>query len=152
MAEVEELVERLVRQKEALEGILLRLNTAIEYLRHAKEALGPDDLAKLLETLSQSQPTQIQSPPKEPQRVRGVLSPDDIAAAVRAVLLEVGRPMKRGALVKELEKRQIPLAGTDKNKNLGTILWRNADKFINLDKLGYWLKDVAIRDVYEPTK
>ncbi len=37
--------------------------------------------------------------------------------------------------------RGIPLAGKDKSKNLGTILWRFSDRFLNILGQGYWPKD-----------
>ena len=58
--------------------------------------------------------------------------------------------MKRGELVAELEMRGFPLAGTDKNKNLGTILWRHSRDFVHLEKFGYWLRDVPLEGVYSP--
>lgn len=90
--------------------------------------------------------------PTEPpqRRVRGELSPDTVAKIAREILVEKGRPLKRGELVTALEERGIPLAGRDKNKNLGTILWRHSDSFVSLDKLGYWPRDVALPGIYEP--
>jgi hypothetical protein len=77
-------------------------------------------------------------------------SPEVIASAARAALLDAMRPMKRGELVRELEARGIILTGRDKNKNLGTILWRKPKMFVHLDKLGYWLTDRELPQIYKP--
>jgi hypothetical protein len=79
------------------------------------------------------------------------LPPAEIIPHVREALLAAGRPMKRGELVKALSARSIQLAGKDKNKNLGTILWRHPDQFVSLDRLGYWVKGVPLPGVYEPS-
>jgi len=86
----------------------------------------------------------------EPKRERGILSPDAIASEVRQLLLDAKRPMTRGQIVRELETRGIPLSGKDKNKNLGTILWRHKHQFVQLPKLGYWLRDLPLEGVYTP--
>ncbi|PWB83516.1 MAG: hypothetical protein C3F11_06190 [Methylocystaceae bacterium] len=145
MAEFEELLARLKRQKENAEAVLSRLNAAIDLLEKAKDVLGPDELVKFMEAIP---PTPgVEASRKRP---RGILPPEDVAAAVRATLLEVGRPMKRGELVAELMSRQIPLSGKDKNKNLGTIIWRHPQHFVSLEGLGYWVRDVPLPGVYTP--
>lgn len=64
--------------------------------------------------------------------------------AVRKIVLKAGKPMKRGELVSELEKMGYDLPGQDKNKVLGTNLWRSG-KFRSVPKKGYWPKDVPLR-------
>lgn len=147
MAEFDELMARFKRQREAAQEHVRRLDLAINLLEQAKDALGPEGLDHLMKALP---PPPLGVFEKEPQRTRGILPPSDIAAAVKSILSETGRPMKRGELVAELEKRHIPLAGKDKNKNLGTILWRHSTDFAHLEKLGYWLHDVPIPGVYTP--
>ncbi len=55
--------------------------------------------------------------------------------------------MKRGELVKALEAKGVLLLGKDKNKNLGTILWRYSDTFEHINKLGYWVKGYSYTDI-----
>jgi hypothetical protein len=81
---------------------------------------------------------------------RKELSPREIASAVRDVLLDAKRPMRRGEIVTALEARGVPLGGKDKNKNVGTIIWRHPQQFISLERLGYWLRDVPLPGVYSP--
>lgn len=115
-------------------------------------------IGMLEDTIRASEPEfDFEAPPAESlegeqtkKRSRGELPPETVAKIARETLIEHGRPMKRGELVKALEAREVPLAGKDKNKNLGTILWRHASMFVSLDGLGYWPKDVALAGVYDP--
>lgn len=63
--------------------------------------------------------------------------------AIRKIIISEGRPMKRGELVKSLEKEGFKLPGTDKNKVLGTNLWRSG-RFRAVAGMGYWPKDVSL--------
>ncbi len=145
MSEFEELLKRFKLQREAAQETLRRIDHVINLLEQAKAALGADGLDALVKNL----------PPapmifKTSQRTRGILPPSDIAATVKRILSDNGHPMKRSELVAKLEARGIPVAGKDKNKNLGTILWRHSAEFVHLEKLGYWLKGVPLPGVYEP--
>ena len=79
-------------------------------------------------------------------------SPSDVAESARELLLEVKRPMKRGQLVRALEAKGMTLVGKDKNKNLGTIVWRNPRMFVNVEGLGYWVKGVPLVGIYDPER
>ncbi len=76
------------------------------------------------------------------KRERNVYPPRQLANFARAEILKVGRPMTRGELVGAFEEAGIPLAGGDKAKNIGTILWRFREEFLNVPGQGYWPKDV----------
>jgi hypothetical protein len=71
----------------------------------------------------------------------GSLSREEVVVEIRRVLLETGRPMTRGALLKELLAQGVAVGGTNKSKNLGTILWRSRDEIVHIDGAGYWVKD-----------
>jgi hypothetical protein len=63
------------------------------------------------------------------------------------ILQDHGQPLTRGELAAELELRKVHLPGKDKesrSRYVGTVLWRNRDRFENLEGKGYWLKDVPI--------
>jgi hypothetical protein len=64
-------------------------------------------------------------------------SPAEVIDSAKAVIREVGRPLTRSQLVKLLTDRGLNLPGKDKNKNLGTIIWRSK-QFENIDGVGYW--------------
>jgi hypothetical protein len=76
--------------------------------------------------------------------------PAEIASAVREILIEADRPMRRGEIAEALTRRGIVVPGADKSKNVGTIIWRHSREFISLPNLGYWLKDRPIKGIYDP--
>gem|GEM_PF-6255366 len=85
------------------------------------------------------------------KRPRGVLPPSEIVTNVRELLIEAGRPMNRRELLKELERRNIPVIGKDRAKVVGTIVWRakepdGSPSFINTEK-GYWPSDIPLPSV-----
>lgn len=82
-------------------------------------------------------------PPKSHGRKRtsGTAKPSDVGPMARRILLEHGKPMTRSELLNALEERDVVLAGDDKAKYLGTILWRMKEAFVNLDGYGYWPRD-----------
>jgi hypothetical protein len=81
--------------------------------------------------------------PAQRSEQRTQLSREELAPLIRAVLIEHGRPMRRGQLVTALIDRGIHIGGIDPNKNLGTIMWRLRDRFTNLEGYGYWPNDVS---------
>lgn len=70
-------------------------------------------------------------------------NPSAIADAVEALLREADRPMTRGELADGLAERGITIPSEDKARYVGTVLWRDADRFVNLEGRGYWLMQVA---------
>ncbi|MBV1707525.1 MAG: hypothetical protein KGQ37_09990 [Hyphomicrobiales bacterium] len=147
MSEFDELIEQFRQRRAAAQEAADKFSHVISLLEKAKAALNNEQLSALLKSF---QPTLSQAFPTEPSRVRGIVSPAEIAGLVKTILREEGRPMKRGQLVAALERQNIPLAGNDKNKNLGTILWRHKNEFVHLERLGYWLADMPLPGIYEP--
>ena len=76
------------------------------------------------------------------KRTPGTVSPSDLGPMIRRILLEHGKPMTRSELLRALEGRDVKLAGEDKARYLGTIMWRMREAFVNIDGYGYWPKDV----------
>lgn len=148
MSSFEEVIERLVQKREELIAQLARIEQAISALTSTADSFkGEIDIPSAeLERRFALRPVSA-----EIIRSPTVVQPEEIAALARRTLLEVGRPLKRGPLVRAMEERKIPLTGKDKAKNLGTILWRHNNQFVNLEKYGYWPRDVKYRDVYDPT-
>ena len=77
-------------------------------------------------------------PPPISKRQRQALVQAIVDDAERFILAE-GRPLTRGQLVQRLQASGHSLDGRDKNKVLGTNLWRSG-KFHNLKGAGYWPK------------
>jgi hypothetical protein len=42
-----------------------------------------------------------------------------------------------------LAAKGYPVPGTDPSKNLGTIMWRLQDKFVNINGHGFWIRGKA---------
>ena len=63
-----------------------------------------------------------------------------LADVAEKILLEAGHPMTRGQLVSALEKKNVKLKSSDNARYVGTIMWRNRDRFINFPVSGYWVR------------
>lgn len=139
--ELEKLLTKLLQEQRLLSQRLGALSRAIETLKVLIDdplPLNLVDEASFAELVSVTQA----SP----------LTPAEIVEECRKILIEGRRPMKRGALVKEIEARGKKIPGQDKNKNLGTVLWRHQDQFIHLPKLGYWLRNEKLAGVWDPSE
>ncbi|MBZ9674530.1 hypothetical protein [Mesorhizobium sp. ES1-1] len=63
-----------------------------------------------------------------------------MSQVVTQILKDHKRPMTRTEIVDALELMGIPVAGVDRSKAIGTIMWRMRDEFVNLPGWGYWFK------------
>ncbi|MEC9344950.1 MAG: hypothetical protein VYB54_01910 [Pseudomonadota bacterium] len=85
---------------------------------------------------------------------RSVRNPtrDDVRRMAREFMLERGEPMARGQLVDVFAEAGWPISGSDPARNMGTIMWRLRDDFVNIDGHGYWPRDVPLERVgYDPS-
>lgn len=71
-------------------------------------------------------------------KVRG--APANFAEIAERIIKDEGHPMTRAELVSAIEARGVPIPSSDKPRYIGTILWRNQDKFENIEGAGYWLR------------
>lgn len=69
-------------------------------------------------------------------------SPGEIVAGAKQLMREKQRPLTRTELVKLLTLRGLRIAGRDKSKNVGTIIWRS-QQFQNVEGVGYWPKEMG---------
>lgn len=67
--------------------------------------------------------------------------PADFAGIMERILNDVGRPLNRSELVDEIERRGVEIPSTDKQRYVGTILWRHDKTFRNIEGRGYWFVD-----------
>lgn len=67
-------------------------------------------------------------------------SPSEIVESAKALMKEHRRPLSRSRLVKLLTQRGLKLPGKDKDKNVGTVIWRSK-QFDNIAGKGYWPKE-----------
>ncbi|SDA18445.1 hypothetical protein SAMN02799622_02032 [Methylobacterium sp. UNC378MF] len=125
------------------QGILQRRRELQEELRAINDIIHGYERLQQLRAGSEIREFEAMSAPSEPRRrERNVFPPRHLANLARSEILRVGRPMTRGELVAAFEASGIPLAGKDKPKNIGTIMWRFRDEFLNVPGQGYWPKDV----------
>ena len=166
MATWNDVIKRLADRRARFQAEIERIDGLMRAVRELQEIVPDAAVPENIDRLTQDAPAQMQpvaqdnagtlaepvgeEVPTERKRERNVLPPADIAAFARETLLAEGRPMKRGELVRAIEARGLPLAGRDKAKNLGTILWRHRRQFESLEGLGYWPSDVPLQGVYTP--
>lgn len=93
--------------------------------------------------ISRETPPAGSTEPDQPRRrERNVYTPRQLAGFARNEIVKRGRPMTRGELVDAFEAEGIPLVGADPAKNVGTIMWRFRNEFLNVPGQGYWPKDL----------
>ncbi|WP_108658320.1 hypothetical protein [Acuticoccus kandeliae] len=81
-----------------------------------------------------------------------VLTREEAAPIIRKVLIDHQQPMTRAELLNALSEGGNPIGGREPANNLGTMMWRMKDQFVNLKGYGYWLADMAYEPAaYEPT-
>lgn len=66
-----------------------------------------------------------------------------LIAQTKDILLQFGRPMNRGELVRIIEEKGTRLPGKDKFKVYGTNIWRSGH-FIHVEGKGYWPKGYSL--------
>jgi len=69
------------------------------------------------------------------------LGPPEFADMAERIIKDEGHPMSRTELVAALEARGADLPSDDKPRYLGTIMWRQRVRFVNIPGKGYWLRD-----------
>lgn len=121
------------RAVERREKILKELEILNKFIELYEEVFGP------VPESTSSMPDQ--PAPRESRPARNPVPPAKIAEIAAQIIEEESRPMTRGELVDSLLARGIKLAAKDPAKNVGTILWRHEELFVNLPGWGYWLKD-----------
>ena len=115
-----------------------QLAEAEEFLRLWNRVLGSDAVDSVTPStaMGQGEIAAQPLPKKSPTR-------DRAAEIARKIILAGGIPMTRGQLVEAFEARGTPVGGLNPRRNMGTIMWRLRDRFINLEGLSYWPLDVA---------
>jgi hypothetical protein len=133
-------LDKALRKKEELERELRRITDFIEMYERLSGTDGENQEMVTRHDLS---------PDSRARRRTGRLNlrrprPADFARIIESVLKDVNHPLPRGVLVAELEKRghKIPTT-SDKAQYLATILWRNKDRFENIEGKGYWLRGTS---------
>ncbi|RWF51803.1 MAG: hypothetical protein EOS50_27020 [Mesorhizobium sp.] len=71
------------------------------------------------------------------------LRPTEIADLAERVIRGAGHPLTRAEIVARLESAGIELHSEDKPRYVGTILWREKERFTNIAGQGYVMADMA---------
>ncbi len=151
MAAIRSLRDQLRERIEVMRGQLTAMETLIDTFEKIRAEIGDEVLLQVLKSSDNSTLNQFLSLdiPKINQD-KDEKTPKEIAEFAAQTLIEQGRPLKRGALVRMIEAKGVKVPGKDRNKNLGTIMWRHPELIVSLPRLGYWAKAVPIPGVYDP--
>ena len=125
-----EVIENARKRLEELKAEQQKLQSFIATYEELEGALKPNP--------SHPQPTRIVLIAAGGKKNSGT-SPSKIIEAAKQIIREHGSPMTRSELVESIENKGIYVGGVDKNKNMGTILWRS-NEFHNVEGEGYWPK------------
>lgn len=121
-------IERAREKISILEAEISRLREFIAVY----QSLSVDDSAKFGDSVTSMVTNRSESLAKKTSD-----RPKRIIEFAKAAIRQRQHPMTRSELVKDLEKQGLVIGGTDKSKNMGTILWRSK-QFENVEGQGYW--------------
>lgn len=86
-----------------------------------------------------------------PVRARRRGAPNQFVALIEQVIKDAGKPLSRADIVSEIESKDISIPGQHKTKYVGTLMWREREKFIHIVGHGYWLKYQPLPKIgYDP--
>lgn len=137
-SELKEQVARLESEFKTARDQLAKVEQFINlWMEFGGEPLKPEDGHRVQEA--------------EPIDIGRGLNRSDISPLAREMMLARGKPMTRTDLVEEFVARKLPVGGVDPARNMGTIMWRLRDDFVNIEGHGYWPRDVAYKPAnYHP--
>lgn len=138
---------------EALRAELRRVEAFLELYREfaGREGDAPAEAAPPARS-----PLQLSAAPNDGEHAGAddnmSISQAEMEKLAREAILDAGRPLTRKLLLRRLAILGVRIGGADPLKNVGTKMWRARDKFVNLDRFGYWPSDVPNPDHgYDPT-
>lgn len=133
--------QNALRRRAELQKALAEVDEFIRMWRRFAGTEPEQDVAKMDDNAGQSSPISE----------RG-LSREAVGEWAREFMLERGTPMTRGELVEAFHMRGLPIGGVDPARNMGTIMWRLREDFVNIVGHGYWPRDKACPSVeYDPS-
>ncbi|TIU00817.1 MAG: hypothetical protein E5W43_07140 [Mesorhizobium sp.] len=126
-----------LRRKDEIEAELARINSFIAMYKHFS---GPEG--------EQNEPSTQESSEagnKETAAPRSIRfpKPSEIADMAERLIRGAGHPLTRAQIVERLEKADVELNSEDKPRYVGTILWREKGRFVNIPGEGYTMNDMA---------
>lgn len=133
--------QNALRRRVELQKALSEVDEFIRLWRRFAGTEAEQDVASGGHDAGQSSPVSERSLPRQEIRKRA-----------REFMLERGTPMTRGELVEAFHMRGLPIGGVDPARNMGTIMWRLRDDFVNIEGHGYWPRNKACQSVgYDPS-
>lgn len=126
---MDELLQKAIERREALRRELAAIENLIQALSEIEPPAPRPEQRELFTPRA-----------KRPRRAAAIAAMMDEA---ERLILEAGKPLTRGELLRQLEASGHAIEGSDKNKVLGTNLWRSR-RFHNLQGVGYWPKSTPI--------
>jgi hypothetical protein len=107
----------------------------------AEETLVTATMPIHIETSMEASRATESQPDIEPTKPKGI-SQGEFNKVAPQILLEHGKPARRGEFLKLFHDRNISIGGTNEMLNFGTKIWKAREFLINLPKEGYWPKDL----------
>lgn len=135
--------DKALKEKVELERRLAELNRFLELYRELAGGAG------VFYGPSQSTEAVAEAGPGasiervRPTRLRRV-KPSEMVDMAADAMKSLRKPLTRGELVNEIERRGALIPGESKEtkgRYIGTVMWRAKDRFHNVEGRGYWLKD-----------
>lgn len=132
MGDLDEVVKKALKEQRELRARLKEVDAFLENTRRYNDGKLP-----IVDNANEMAARSHERMREYVQRRRR--STEGVVQAATEILREVGRPMTRFELADALERRNVVVGGTDKAKNIGTILWRSPD-FVSTGE-GYWVAE-----------
>jgi hypothetical protein len=134
---MDELLQKAIERRDKLRAELEAVDRFIASYAVLQDAMrGDEPLFKLHDDV----------PPPKSKAQHAATVKAALDDAIRMIRDE-GKPLTRGELVRRLEAAGHQLEGADKNKVLGTNMWRSG-RFINIKGVGYWPKGTPVPQAY----
>jgi hypothetical protein len=151
---VDSILRNALNMRQKLKTELLDIENFIRVYQHLRTIESPQqslelessepeqalESANFVQPVSDSDESRVHVPESAAMARRGYTK-EMLKPHVRKLLLDAGTPLTRTQLLRALDARDIPVGGSNRPKNMGTIMWRLSDHFVNLDGFGYWPKD-----------
>ncbi|UCI10471.1 hypothetical protein [Mesorhizobium sp. B1-1-8] len=126
-----------LKRKQELEFELARIDSFLDMYRQFGGPEG-EQIEPLVKESSGTGNKETLSP-RQSRRLR----PPEIADLAERVIRGAGHPLTRAEIVARLESAGIELHSEDKPRYIGTILWREKERFTNIAGQGYVMADMA---------
>lgn len=130
-------LQNALKRKKELQRELAEIEQFI--VMHQRFATLSEAAAAARDIAADASPTPESSASDMSDKKRG--RPAEFADLIEEILKETRKPLQRNEIVVLLEKRGIDIPSDDKPRYIGTILWRQRERFINIPNKGYTVRE-----------